>query len=69
MDRPDSPYYPYVVVQMGDLDGNAFAIIGKVKAAMRNIVPTAKVAQFMDEAMSSDYDNLLRTCMKWVTVE
>jgi len=23
---------------------------------------------FMDEAMSGDYDHLLQTCMKWVSV-
>ena len=32
-------------------------------------VPTVEVEEFLDEATSGDYDLLLRTCMRWVSVE
>lgn len=62
--------YPDIVVKLVGTDGNAFAILGKVrKALQRNKVPQDKVETFTKEAMSGDYDNLLQVCMKWVNVE
>lgn len=50
-------------------DGNAFYILGKVKRAMEGVgVPVKEVKAFLEEAKSGDYDHLLQTCMKWVTV-
>ncbi len=61
--------YPNVKVKLVGSDGNAFAIIGKVKDAMKKAgVSPEETKAFMSEAMSGDYDNLLVTCMKWVTV-
>jgi len=63
------PKYPEVVVQLTGEDGNAFAIIGAVNRALREAeVSVEECQKFLDEAKSSDYDNLLRTAMKWVTV-
>lgn len=51
-------------------NGNAFNIIGKVRKEMkRNGVPNDEIDLFINEAMSGDYNNLLRTCMKHVNVE
>lgn len=62
--------FPYVTVQLSGEDGNAFSIIGRVASALRKHgVPSEDVTQFTDEAMSGDYDNLLRTTMRWVNVE
>lgn len=63
------PKYPNVTVQLSGTDGNAFAILGKMRREMRRKgVSEAEVTEFMGEAMSGDYDNLLRTCLRWVDV-
>ena len=65
----NSPKYPDVHVQLVGEDGNAFAILGRVQAAMKNAkVPQADQDAFMKEATAGDYDHLLRTCMEWVDV-
>ena len=57
-------------VKLTGTDGNAFAIIGKVRKVMReNKVPYEDQVKFLKEAMSGNYDNLLCTCMKWVNVK
>lgn len=59
-----------VTVELTGHDGNAFAILGRVQAALRNAGATDDaIRDFREEAMSGDYDNLLRTCMKYVNVE
>lgn len=61
--------YPNIEVKLTGTDGNAFAIIGKVKAALRkNAVPREEQEAFMKEAMSGDYNNVLQTAMRWVEV-
>ena len=61
--------YPEIQVRLSGTDGNAFAILGKVQKAMKEAdVPAAKVKEFMDEATEGDYDHLLQTAMKWVSV-
>jgi hypothetical protein len=61
------PKYPEVRVKLVGGDGNALAIIGSVVRAMRAVrLSDDESAQFRDEAMSGDYDHLLRTCMAWV---
>jgi len=64
------PKHPEVVVELTDTDGNAFAIISKVRRALcRGGVPTPEVHTFVEQVMSGNYDNVLITCMQWVTVE
>ena len=66
----NTPKYPDIVVDLIGEDGNAFAIMGRVTRAMRNAgLPTEEVEQFRTEAMSGDYDNLLRTVMLWVAFD
>jgi hypothetical protein len=63
------PKYDISVQLIGE-NGNAFNIIGKVRKEMkRNGVPNNEIDLFINEAMSGDYNNLLRTCMKYVNVE
>lgn len=65
-----SPKYPNVEANLVGEDGNAFAIIGTVTAALQaGGVDKTQRAAFMKEAMSGDYDSLLVTCMKWVKVK
>jgi hypothetical protein len=61
--------YPEIEVQLTGGDGNAFAIMGAVsKALRRNGVSKEEIDRYMAESMSGDYDNLLRTAIKWVNV-
>ncbi len=64
------PKFPHITSKIIGQDGNAFNLLGIVQQDMRR----AKVSYedqkaFLDEAMSSDYDNLLITIMRWVNIE
>ena len=66
----DAPKYPAIVVPLVGEDGNAVAIMGRVANAMRKSgVAQEEINQYLDESMSGDYDNLLRTAIKWVATE
>ena len=61
--------YDNVTVNLAGQDGNAFAVMASVSSALRKEgVPNNEVEQYLEESMSGDYDNLLRTAMKWVNV-
>ena len=61
--------YPDISVQLVNTDGNAMAIVSKVRHALHEHgVSKEEVDQFVEEAFSGDYDNLLQTCIKWVDV-
>lgn len=69
--------YPNLTVQLTGTDGNAFMIVGRVRAALRQHLRAQGVSQaevdrilteFADEATSGDYDHVLVTCMQWVDV-
>lgn len=61
--------YPDIEVQLSGEDGNAFFIIGRVRQALRQAGVSGKECdQFSNEAMAGDYDNVLQTCMRWVSV-
>ena len=56
-------------VQLTGEDGNAFSILGRVDAALRDAGATRDERNdFIEEATSGDYDELLVTCMEWVNV-
>jgi hypothetical protein len=64
---PSQPRYPEVQVQLSGQDGNAFAILGRTAAALRQAgVPQEEIDSFFAEATSGDYDHLLQTTMAWV---
>lgn len=61
--------YPEIEVQLTGEDGNAFTIIGVVRTALRDCgVSHEKIQEFEAEALSGNYDDLLRTAMRWVSV-
>ena len=68
METTPGPKYPNITVELSEVNGNAFSIIGAVLREMRGKVAVEEIDKFQTEAMSGDYDNLLRTCMKWVDV-
>jgi len=57
-----------VHVELVGQDGNAFAIMGRVTAALKRAGHADAVKPYMDEAMSGDYDNLLRVTCATVNV-
>jgi hypothetical protein len=62
--------YPLVKVKLVGEDGNAFAILGRVVRAMQKAgLSEQQRKEFLDEATASNYDHLLQTVMKYVTVE
>lgn len=62
--------FPQIKVKLVGEDGNAFAIIGRVRKAMkRGGCDSESIKEFTDDATSGDYDHLLHTCMKTVEVE
>lgn len=65
-----TPKYPNIRVKLVGEDGNAFAILGRVKRALeRGGVPQAEINQYFEEATSGDYNHLLATTMEWCEVE
>jgi len=49
------------------VDGNAFYIMDYVKKAMeKEKFPKAEINEMLAEAQSSDYDNLIAVCLRWI---
>jgi hypothetical protein len=69
MPNANTPKYPNITITM-DLDGpdgNAFAIMGRVSAALKNNgASKEEVAQYSMDSMSGDYDNLIAAQSLWV---
>ena len=62
--------YPNITVQLTGNDGNAFAIMGAVRKALRRAnVSSEEIAEYTAQSTSGDYDNLLRVAMAWVTCD
>lgn len=65
-----SPLYNDITVKLIGRDGNAFAILAAVVREMRkHKISQEEITKFREEAMSGNYDNLLRTCIKYVNVK
>jgi len=63
------PKFPSIEVKLSGEDGNAFAILVRVKRAMRAAgISETDIQDFRYEATLSDYDHLIRTCMQYVNV-
>lgn len=66
---PPQVKYPHVSVTLVGEDGNAFAILGRVRRAMTQAGCTKdQVEAYLREATAGDYDNLLRVTMRYVEV-
>jgi hypothetical protein len=57
-----------VVVQLSGEDGNAFAIMGRVRKALRLGGHGDLVDEYTSKAKSGDYDHLLQVTMEYVEV-
>ena len=59
-----------VKVKLSGNDGNAFAIMGAVKTALKKAGATKEeIAEYLKDSMAGDYDNLLKVAMNWVQVK
>ena len=57
------------VLELVGQDGNAFNVLGLARRAARNAGWTKeKIAAFLNEAMSGDYNHLLCVCMDYFEV-
>jgi phytoene dehydrogenase-like protein len=70
---PTTPKYPRIKVRLTGQDGNAFAVLGTIRAVCRRAMSRGQFShedwdRFREEAMSGDYDHLLRTVMQWFDV-
>jgi hypothetical protein len=62
--------YPEITVKLIGNDGNAFSILGTMERALEKAhVPEDQINEFMQDAMSGNYNHLLATCLQWVTVQ
>lgn len=60
--------YPQVVVPLTDQDGNAMMIIVRARTLAKQAgLPIQVLNDFSFDATQGDYDNLLRTVMKYFT--
>ena len=57
------------VVVLTDTDGNAFAILGRVRRAILDSNHPELADRFFEEATAGDYDNVIMTCMRYVDVQ
>ncbi len=63
------PKYPAVRFRAEDLDAHPLALVGAVSSALRRAgAPPADVEQYAADALSADYDHVLRTTMGRVTL-
>jgi len=61
--------YTDAVVQLTGKDSNAFSIIGLVRRGISRSNHPELGEAFMREATAGNYDQLLQTCMRYVSVE
>ena len=57
------------VVVLAGKDGNALSILGRVHGAILTSNRPELAQQYIDDAIASDFDNLLVTCMRYVAVQ
>lgn len=64
------PKYPDITVRLVGEDGNAFSIMGRVSAALKDAgVSKEEREEYFAESTAGDYNHLLRTAMAWVSTE
>lgn len=57
-----------LILDLSGPDGNAFVVMGKVTSVLRKFNPTDNtlVKEYQAEAMSGDYENLLKVSNEYV---
>lgn len=61
--------HPEIVVKLIGENGNVFNILGLVQQGMKKAkLSREEIDAFLKEATAGNYDDAIKTCMKWVTV-
>lgn len=68
LDQPQAPLTDAVVQLIGK-DSNAFVILGYVHRCILSSNHPELADDFMREATAGDYNHLLITCMRYVTIK
>jgi hypothetical protein len=56
-------------IDLSTIDGNAYAIMGAAQRVLKRAGATPEeISQYLEESMSSDYENLVKTVGKWLVV-
>ncbi|MGO8779257.1 MAG: hypothetical protein ACLQKK_10155 [Rhodomicrobium sp.] len=64
----DGPKYPHVRVDLAKEPGNAFAVLNRTGAALREAgIPASERRQYLEEAISGDLEQLLSVTKRWVS--
>ncbi len=62
--------YPEIKAKLIGQDGNAYAIMATVARALRKGgVSEQEIEEYFGESTSGDYNNVIVTAMRWVTVK
>jgi hypothetical protein len=77
--NPPDVRFPNCTAKLLGEDGNAFAILGKVRRVLNRHLrydlgwdaarAAVEVERYTNEAKAGDYGHLLRTTMEWVEVQ
>lgn len=63
------PKYPRTAVQLTGESDHPISIVMRTKGELRRDgVDENSIAEYQQEALSGDYDNVIQTTMRWVTV-
>ena len=61
------PKYTGVCLHLSALDGNALGIVGAARRALQTVgAAPEEIETFVEEALSGDYNHVLRTTAEWV---
>ena len=60
---------PKPTLDLRNVDGNAFVLIGAGARALRASHTSEEISQFREEATSGDYNNVLMTLGKWCDIK
>lgn len=64
-----APKHPGVEVQLSGEDADSILMVMRTKRALsRAGVAAEEQAEFQDEALAGDYDNVISTITRWVSV-
>lgn len=63
------PKYPNIRVPLSKMDSNSFLILGRCNTLMKENGLQEEFPVFLKQAISKDFDTLIRTVMDWFNVE
>jgi len=55
-----------LVLDLSGPEGNAFVVLGRMRSLIKQVYDKETADEYYAEAVSGDYENLLRTTNKWV---